>query len=445
MLEPNIDDYSIQGPITPFPIETEPTVESVKQESGVSSIEKSKAVIVPTVPLFNFPILMSPQQDGELLGALTHVSENDRNSFVHLFTLTQQLEMGKIANDVLDGWIESLREIDRQVRELLNSPVYQAQQEAKLAIETGASVAGNVIQINPAVSMLEQLKTFSQVESERWNSTQGVTSASEKQTDGTEKLIDISIMSTVFVGGALALVSANMAAATEATAPLKGSFEIVNRLQPLIPQIAPQDLIPMINLFTLPLIYYTSWDAAIRGINHKGQQAYLEMADNFAKEVIKVTSDPAFVNVMIIDKMPRSEQLSPEMRDQLAAFIKLVLASLALSLLYTAEVGKMQQDKFLGMEPQEFRGLLTGEIPLPDAAKASERDRFKMTLIAIIHSQLAILPAKERARDLEGLFEYLADQHSVEDMLDPVKAFTEVLQANAFKPADVVGAETNPV
>ena len=102
-------------------------------------------------------------------------------------------------------------------------------------------------------------------------------------------------------------------------------------------------------------IYYNSWNEAVSNIKNRAHNGYVQTAQNFAKDVIKIVIDPDFVKNVLIQRMQGTSKLSPEDQERLSRMLKIVLIGIALSLLYSVEVGKIQHEKFGGIEPEELR------------------------------------------------------------------------------------------
>jgi len=397
----NVHDSSIE------PVFVQPIIEEKEKEggtdSGSSTIEKSKTVVIPFSPMIDFPILLVPNAGSDKVLAVFLTSDASK-----LDALQQQLENSAIKS-MLDSWNRNLDQIAEQVRNLIKSPAYQAELAQRLHGDDKQVAA-------PAfLSNLDRIRE---------------TQRSESPADDDSRVVTVAFTAAVMVGGALALGSFEVTTTVGgiSSAPMTASFEIIEKLQTVMPQL--QDLIPYINLMVTPLLYFTSLDTAISNIKSKEHHSNATAAQTFAKEAIKIASDPAYVIVTFVNKMEGAEKFTPEHKKQLAAVLKLILTSVALSLLYSVEVGKSVDGKFWGMEPQEFRDLLNGNIPIGDPNKENltETQRLKLTLVALIKAQLDALPdAKQKEAIIAVLFEYLTTPREIKTMLDPAKVFHDVL------------------
>lgn len=380
----NISDFHhtpVEGPAFIHPTKEAATTAKDVKQAIKDTLEHSKDVQLPYVPIMNFPILVTP------------IAGSDKVLTDFLIS-ADKLSMNSTINAMLAGWSKNLDEIDERTKDELKSSSYRAKQDIRI----------------------------------------------KGDTDDSEKLVSFTFTAPVMVGGALALASFEVTttASGMSSAPMQASFEIIDKLQTAMPQL--QDLMPYINLLAGPLLYFTSLDTAISNIKSKERHSNVDAAQNFAKEAIKMASDPAYVLVTVVNKMPGAEKFTPEHKQQLAAVLKLILTSTALSLLYSVQVGKAVDGKFWGMEPQEFKALLNGKIPIGDTKNAmlTETDKLKLTLLALIKAQLDVLPAGQKVNVLTALFEYLTTPKDIKNMLNPSTIFHDVFSQLAASESEGV-------
>lgn len=162
--------------------------------------------------------------------------------------------------------------------------------------------------------------------------------------------------------------------------------------------------VPLINPLLMTLTYFTAWETGKESVNKTEKQVDLKMAENFAREVIKLATNDALLKELFSTAGEQNSQL-------LYTFGKLILSSVALSLIYIVEAGKIT--------PEEFVGMLKGEIPV-------EKGSLKATLILLIKSQLQNLTPEDRAVILEDLFEYIENSPNPNEMLIPAKVFQRI-------------------
>lgn len=459
---PNIDDDHIHSAsfTQGIPDSTDQAGASkTGPEDGVSTIEESKNVAPYLAPLISFPLL-DPPQDAKVFEAIIQAvaSGTHQNQDVIHFLMSEDLKVEEMKNQILDAWSKNLRDIEEQVRQLINSPMYQELQAIRVrgSQEQGAitgiptATSANAIAANPAVVSADPLSFVSAID--RLHAYERVPPAATipDPSDPTDiaKTLTIPLVGALFIGGSLALGSVELSATVSGlsgSSPLVGAVELVELLQPFLPQIVP-NMIPMINLLVMPLVYYTSWNQAIGSLRNKEAADNKSAIQEFAKQVIKMVSDPTFILANVVNRMAGADQLSPQLKEQLAAMLKLVLASVALSLLYSFDVGKVQGQAFWGMEPQEFQGILSGQIPSPDPSdpKLTTQAHLTATVLGLVRAQMALVPAGDRSNIIALLFDYIPNSRDLKRMLDPNKVFQDILHSSQFNP-EVAGLEGYPV
>ena len=427
----------VQGP-TPLSEAPAEGKDSQKIDSGLSSIEKSKSVKPEMTPPMSTPILIAPSNMESVAFAVASVDASGRPvaDTVRSFVLKGE----EIKNSVLEGWMQNLREIEEYVRQLLNSPVYLQLQEIRqkgdpqlgaVSGVQGTKSAHAEVQTDPGnfLSTLDRLQAM-----ERIPPTAEVPEPSAPQ-DSSQVLI-LPLTAALLAGGLV--VGTEIVNAS--THPLGGIFELVERLQPIFPQVSVQDLIPLINLMAVGPIYFNSWNEAVSNIKNRERHSYVQTAQNFAKDVIKIVTDPNFVKLTLISRMRGTDQLSQNDQDRLARMLKVVLIGVALSLLYSVEIGKVQDGKFGGIEPEELRELMLGEWhePPDPNQKTSLQEKLTLSLIHRVHEQLAPLSIEDRTEAVNMLLDYVNKTRELDPMLDPAKVFDETLSSSTFKPNDKI-------
>lgn len=449
-LDTNIHGYSQEAAVQGAAyIPSTEVVEEKKVDAGVSSIEKSKAVAALMTPPPNFPMLISPAQNEVPLALIISSLENSSKPIAD-FMRSIDIKMSEIADQMLDGWLKNIREIQEWVQSLINSPNYQYLQEIRLhGDQKQGNVSGiqdptsaNAAAANPTtaniapynfLTALDRLQAFERVHASAPSSDSSTVSNSTSADDAA-RLVSIPIVAAMIIGGGMALGATELTTSINgmSSSPFVAPVELMERLQPVFPQLVVQDIIPMINLMVATPIYFNALEEAVSNIKERERDNHVETAQNFAKDVVKMVADPAFVMMTYVNKMPGAEQMSPELKERMAAMLKLILASVALSLLYSVDVGKVQSGKYWGMEAQEFRDVLTGKIagPNPDQ-KQSTQEQLVATLIKQVNAQLDALPAEQRAEAVETILTYVGGSHNLKTMLDPAQIFADV-----FNPVD---------
>jgi hypothetical protein len=435
-----INDDSIGKIRGPSPISAPDTnqEDAPHVDSGASTIEKSKAVRPEVVPPMNTPILTAPSEQYEIF-AVASVDAAGRavTNTVHSFILKGE----EIKESVLEGWKKNLEEIKELVRQMLASPVYQQLQEIlHKGDPQSKSVSGvqGVTSANAAAKG-EQVELLSALD--RWQVLERVPPSAEvpdtsPSTDSSRVLV-LPLTAALLAGAGLAIGTE----AIQSANPVGGVMEMVERLQPLFPTVSVQDIVPLINLMVVGPIYFNSWNEAISNLRSRDRHNHIPTIHNFAKDVIKIVTDPNFVSGMLVQRMKGTEHLSPTDQDRLARMLKVVLIGVALSLLYSAEVGKVQGGKFGGIEPEELRDLLLGKFSeRPDPkAKPTEHEQLTASLIERAWEQLKPLSAEDRTAAVDMLISYVSQDRDFEPMLDPAKVFDEAIDSSKFDPKDKIG------
>jgi hypothetical protein len=412
--------------------------ESHVDSSGASTIEKSKAVRPEFIPPINTPILIAPTDHCEAfaVASIDVVGRPVINS-IHSFVLKGE----EIKNSVLEGWMKNLREIEEYVRQLLASPIYQQLQEIRRSGDPQSGTVSGVQGVRSAnaeaksepvelLSTLDRLQVLERIPP----------SAEVKDTSAPEdsaRVLVLPLTAALLAGGGLAFGIE----VVHSTNPLGEVMAMVEQLKPLFPTVAVQDLVPLINLMIVGPLYFNSWNEAVSNLRHRERQSHMPAIQNFAKDVIKIVTDLNFVNVTLVQRMKGTEHLSAADQDRLARMLKVVLIGVALSLLYSAEVGKVQNGKFGGIEPEELKSLLLGEFTnLPDPnTKISEQEQLTASLIMRAWEQLKPLSIEDRTAAVNILLSYVTKNRDLDPMLDPAKVFDEAIDATHFDPKDKMG------
>lgn len=396
-------------------------------DSGASVIEKSKAIHAEVVPSMNSPILAAPSQQCEAFAvASLDATGRPMTSTIHSFVLKGE----EVKNSVLEGWMNNLREIEEYVRQLLVSPMYQQLQETlrkgdpQLGVVSGiqGAASANAAARGEGVELLSALDRLQVLE--RVPSSAEVSGISPSA-DSSAVLV-LPLTAALLAGGGVAIGTE----VVQGVNPLSGVMEMVANLQPLFPTVSVQDFVPLINLMIVGPLYFNSWNEAVSSLKNRERHNHLPAIQNFSKDVIKIVTDPHFVNHVLVNKMKGTEHLSQVDQDRLTRMLKVVLVGVALSLLYSAEVGKVQSGQFGGMEAEELRDLLLGKFTEFDSSKKlSEHEQLTTSLIARAWEQLKPLSVEDRTAAVNMLLDYVAKKRDLDPMLDPAKVFDEAINA----------------
>lgn len=444
-LNTNINDESIDAikKISRVPSTEALQESSSKVDTGLSTIEKSKSVVAISIPPMDAPILQAPSADPQFLTfVMTSVDANGRPMIDILRSI--QLKVKDVNNEVLAKWAENLREIAEQVSQLLRSPIYQQLLEIRMKGDPhvdqvsgiqGPSAANAAAGKDPIsfLSTLDRLQVL-----ERIPSTAKVEDTSSAQTSYKEssQALVIPLTAAMMIGGALALGSTEITASISgaASSSLSHVVELVSRLQPLLPQMSIENVIPLINLMVAAPIIYHSWDEAVSNYKNNERHNYVKIVQNFARDVLRMVGDANFISTTV-NKMEGTDRLTSDDQNRLSRMLKIILIGVALGLLFNVEVGKVQEGKFGGLEPEELRDLLIGDLgpQLDPKKKPTVQQELTMSLINRAREQLALLSPKDRMEVATLLLEYLGKTREFEPMLEPAKIYEETLAAAGYK------------
>ncbi len=419
----------------------EPQTKAPLVDSGASSIEKSKSVLAVLVPLMNFPTLPSPSSNQQDISFAIASVDSHGNVQVNMLK-SVELRMDDATSSIVRGWAQNMRDQAEEVRRILASPAYQMMQELNMKGYVGnavtqaekSSVAASAIGsvgVPQIVSTLDRLQVMEYVPP-----TARIPDPEAPQ--DTARALVIPLTAALLIGGGLALGGSEIVSTVSGGGVdlLTRAVELVDKLQPLLPQLGLQEIIPMINLMVVAPIYYRSWDEAVSNFKNRERHSHVQAVQDFAKDVIKIVGDPAFVSSLLFNR-PTSDggQLTADQQDRLTRMSKFVVIGIALGLLYSVEVGKVLQDKFGGMEPEEMRDLLMGKlVPETDPKKKmTTQEQLTRSLINLAAGQISFLEGEDRVQAANILLDYIGTNRELEPMLDPAKVFTDVLEAIDYK------------
>lgn len=390
---------------------------SSSEYDSSSIMEKSKSVKIELIPLMNFPIL-SPPAEQEISWAVT-LGDGTRQVLTTDALQTFLLQEGNINKETVQAWMTNLREIAEYVQQLLASPMYQQIQEAFRNGDANETISGveGVAAANAAANKqkVDLLSTLS-----HWQALEHISPTAT--VEDTSNPPDPS--RALMIPLAAALLAGGLTIATETLQPtnlLGGATELVQQVQALFPSVTMQDLVPLINLMVAAPIYFNSWNEAISNIKSRERQNHMPAIQNFAKDIIKIVSDPNFINNTLIQQMKGTKDLIPSEQERLSHVLKFVLLGVALGLLYSAETGKVQNGQFGGTESQELGDLLMGKISNLD-------DPLKNNLITLARQQLQALSIEDRKIAAEMLLSYAAKSQDLDPMLKPANIIKDAFE-----------------
>jgi hypothetical protein len=423
MSEQNIQSESnVAGPASYISIEpiTAQPKETEKGISGASSIKKSEEQAAEEmIASMNTPMLMPPADN----------ALNVSNS-ASAIALIGDNTIGQINNDIWKKYQQNLDQIKEQIEKQIASPTYQALQEIRIHGGDTANVSGlqTALAANAALANPIASGNFSIINSVE-NLHHNMTRVSPAETDVTQMMIPMT--TTLLIAGVPAIATMEFSAAS--SNPVQGSLEIIGKLQQNLPALGLQDVVPMINLMVMAPIYYNALTEATSRLPNKEQSSHVGAAQKFAQSVIAMVSNPDYIMVNFVNKMEGADKMSPDRKQEIASSIRLILATVALSLLYSIQTGKVQGSNFWGITPQELRDMLNGTMAAPDPdSKPTEIDKLSATLINLAQAQLASLPMAQRLSTINNILNFVTANQSIKTMLDPVKILSSVIDSANF-------------
>jgi hypothetical protein len=403
------------------------------RDLGASSIEKSTQT--PPSPSLAIIPLLSPSSQ-EMFAVVSTTSTGEREWCI---ITTPPLIEDSVKDLILEGWEANLREIEEEVQKLLNSPFYQQLQEIKNDPAHKNEAIDRIENIsNPASSAsLGVLSTLDRLHHLEKVTPSAPTENSEASADATQMVvIPFAIGLTIAGGFALATTEVTTPIHGISSNPLSKVVEMVEGLQPLFVKLSIQDMIPVINLMVIGPIYYHSWNEAISNFKNHERHNYTKVIQKFAQDIIKMVTDPTFIVTTTFNQMKSLQYSPPAEQERIMRMFKVILCGVALGLLYSIQVGKVQQGKFGGMESEELRDLLLGKMPpsISSEQPLTIHEELIQSTIQRTHEQLSLLSREDRVEIVHILLDYLGKTQELDPMLDPIKVFSETIAASHFKP-----------
>jgi len=351
-----------------------PVVSLPEQTESIQNVSSTESTAPYTVTDATVPILIRPQvmtiDDASLSN---QVAEKDR----------------EIATKILDNWIRDLRIQADLLHRKLTSPEYLAEQDA--------------------------LKNSQVLHTGLANGLTDYISAARGHSDYNVAATAASlIVGVTMIGQPITAQSIPHITSMEAT-----SFEkMMEHSIAMVSNDFRAELGLIGGLFTARLTYQSTIDTTGGGVKAKGEaEKDLEFAKAYARNTLEVTQGQEighFVRGMISARMPHaSEAVKAAKYQELLSTTKILLLASSMAMVYKLETGKITA--------QEFRGLLNGEIDLPEGD-------VRLPLAQSMRSELENLPADARNRLLQALDYFMNSDPKVELLVKPAKVFSSVLQ-----------------
>lgn len=429
---PGVESTQPIGPIqgTEDISSSAPVSSQEKPDIGISTIEESKLVASLLLPLVSsFPLLPPPKKDDGTVDGLSSIltSMNERKKMNFLFGLMSQ--MREITSNMNKTFADNLKAIEEETKRIINSSDYRYEEEIRKKGDPHRGKVSGGMTPTAALGAAPLIDKVNESNKDSLISVDRLDKLSQKVKEKSNLEIPFTVLFTV--AGSLAL--GKMSMKNDAVDDLA---KFVEKIQPVVQQVKVEEIQPLINLMVMALIIFRPLDEGISNIKENEQHSFAKRVEDFAKDVIKMVSDPTFALLTIVNNIEKVDNLNPEQKRNFLAMLKLILASVALSLLYSLEGGKIQGDKFFGMEPIEFRALLDPNKPLLQVKpeeKMTSHENLMWSLINVIRAQIAELPPETVSSTIDAVLGYMEKRQNVGKLLDPSKVLVQVLQSMNYK------------
>lgn len=420
------DDVDVSKARKASPIYPPYAVQSeIKTETSVftqDTTSPSHSVKMDLPPDMNTPRLSPPSNQDCLFFVVTSLDSLGRpiEQIVHSYVNADDQEKLKIWKE----YNKNLREIAEYGTILYQKQYFQELLQITAQNETTTGVAE--IPNTPITSKMPTIQDTSSLE----KNDDSVTALRKKGSTSSEVIV-VPLTGSLIAGALVVGV---------ASGPSDGIIQVVEQLQPSFPQAVVQDLIPMINLTVMGPIYFNSWNEAIGSSENKltGERTHIGTIQKFSKDILKIVNHPTYISITLMSQMRGYEALSNDDVFRLASMIRIILLGTALSLMYSAEVGKVQDGTFGGMTSEEFKSLLLGEWNdlSNKTTPKNEHEEITRSLINNMWNQLHPLNTQDRTFIMDLLLDYVSNQKMLYPMLDPTKVISESLQSQTFHVSD---------
>lgn len=429
MARDNIDNTGELPPGAVYPLTPQTPPDSVAPSSSTSS-----STVAPASETSSIEPSSSQSQQHAPDSAMPILDEPSAVDFEALHRLSMQ----KIANEMLDKWLDSIEEQGRRVREelrsaqylawlKLHSPDYFAEVERKADRISGESAAMSSPDYLAWVATLGPSDRDYQRQYEDRVGLQVETIQSVGNFVGRVRDGEISMSSAVPLAAASFVLGITSTGEMLTTAELGQAAdmnastykEMWNHVGNNLPEIRPDILgllgAMMMVQFTAQATVNTIADPA----GDAGGKPNKKFAEEYAKTVIQMVTGKDLDNAGGAMLSGKADNPSAGV-----TVLKISFLATALALLYKNEAGKITGD--------EFAGMLSGEIPL-------EKGDLKATLAGLIRSSLGQLPGDMRLTLVNNLLAYMDTNPKVEQKMAEASKMYSGLMRGMSNPAPLEG------
>lgn len=411
------DATKVVPPVTPV---VTPEVTPSGTDQSASSINPSSPVANTSA---NAPNPANPALPSPKIGL---------NAAVIAYSLDREHE---IAKNILDSWLESIREEADRIAEQLrsaayqnwlrvNNPEYFAQKQIQSAALTEIQLSKTpqyqewIATLNP--DMRAQEWFYLQTIALRIGMAESVDNFSHNVSRGDPESVAMLpfMAATLVIGEDLINLSATSMALPTVGVSATTSFQDIWQTvgSGILGAVDVQTQLGFIgSLFSTGIIYQTTVEGLVSKKNRNERDKNRDSANQYAKNMIQLTTGVAFgdfVKTMLMSKINKGE-LTEARKEELLAFVKIVLLSTALAFLYKVQTGKITG--------QEFGDMINGKMNL-------EPNSMEAKLVQLIRHFSGSLSSAENAKIHESLIAYMDNDPKINNLLDPGHAFEGLLQ-----------------
>lgn len=186
--------------------------------------------------------------------------------------------------------------------------------------------------------------------------------------------------------------------------------------QAIVPNVNQMVALGMIGaIYGAAIQYFTVAEIAAKGTETKDKKKDTLFAEGYAKnmiDLVKSSSFNSYLMAIVTQNVPKGETVSPESAFERIAMVKMILLSSALAILYQAEAGKMKG--------QEFAGMLNGTIQFAPG-------NIRAQLVSLIKANLDIVKdPKVKEAIITSLMEYFDTDPSIDNLSKPAELFKQL-------------------
>jgi hypothetical protein len=317
-----------------------------------------------------------------------------------------QQKQQDIANQVMQGWVDSVQKEAVRIKELINSPEFLTKMQAESSTTLGQSQALVTAQLQHAYQT-------------RVNIAEGMTGyINQAKADGSSVAVPL-LATTLVLGGSL--IGASMIpGGTQGTA--QASPADSTSFSPLFDQsvvaVAPDmraELGLLGTLMASSAMYQASASNFVEG-NEDSEKKDFVFSKKYANNIIDLVRSrglDAFINGVVLARMRGIKNLSDQRRSEMSSVVKAMLVVSAIGLMNKLELGHLTGIEFEAM----VKGQTTNLPP--------EDERW--TLVKLLNGHLDQLSPAEQGSLMIAFKGFMDSNPNAEGMLKMDRLFTGIL------------------